>query len=141
MTYGTIGQLLCIHIVLFHQRASEGKLIIWRDIIEVIDFRHGSDEFLGCTMTIQTPLHLQRVRSPYQRHHVHIAMTCLTRHAFLHMNAMIEVDKIREVMNANPLKRHSRRKTCSHRLEHRAGVPDLRVAGHTGISGWNAGEG
>jgi hypothetical protein len=64
-------------------------------------------------------------------------MACLATDSFPHMNAMIEVDEIRKVMNADPLERFLCLIARTHRLKHRARVPDLRVTRHTCVGRWN----
>src|SRR6266508_3151406 len=56
------------------------------------------------------------------------------------MNAMIEIDEARQIVDPRPLQRLSGPETFAHWLQNRALSPDLRVAVHTDLGGWNAGE-
>src|SRR5262249_50708823 len=54
--------------------------------------------------------------------------------------AVIEVDKVRQIMHAIPNQRPILSKTCPNRLEHWASCPKLSVAIHARLCGGNAGE-
>lgn len=60
-------------------------------------------------------------------------MAGLATNAFLYMYAMIEVDKIRQVVNACPFNGYIVSKTCPNRLEDGGLGPDLGVATHAGL--------
>ena len=76
-------------------------------------------------MTLETPLHLQRVRPPRQRHHIDLAMASLASDPLLYMNSVVKVNEIGEIVHADPLKRHLCLVACADRLQHGARVPDL----------------
>jgi hypothetical protein len=59
----------------------------------------------------------------------------------MHMNAVIEINEIRQIVNARPFQRTIFAKTCTHRLERRTVTPHLRVAVHAGFRRRNPGEG
>ena len=81
-------------------------------------------------MTFKTPFHLQRLRLRDDGHLIDAAMTCRTSDALVHVDRMIEISKIREVMNANPLQGLSVFETVAHRFEIRTVRPNLLVAIH-----------
>ena len=56
------------------------------------------------------------------------------------MNAMIEIDEARQIVHPRPLQRFSGPETFAHRFQNRALGPNLGVATHADLSGWNAGE-
>ncbi len=56
------------------------------------------------------------------------------------MNAMIEIDEARQIVDPRPLQRFPGPETFAHRLQNRALSPDLRVAVHADLGGRNAGE-
>lgn len=62
-------------------------------------------------------------------------MTGRTSHAFVHVNAVIEIDEIRQVINTLPLNRLACAPALANRFEIRAVSPDLRMAVHTSL-GW-----
>lgn len=55
--------------------------------------------------------------------------------AFLHMNAMIEVGEVRQVVHSSPGNRHPSPITLAYRLEHVAFGPDLTVTVHADFRG------
>ena len=91
-------------------------------------------------MAFQTPFHLQRRLLPGQRHLVHPAMTGFAAYALIHVNAVIEINEIRQIMHPRPRDRGIVAKARSNRLERRAGVPDLRMTVHASFGRRNIGE-
>ena len=81
-------------------------------------------------MTLQTPLHLQRRCLIEDRHLVDSSVTRRTTNALLHVNAVIEIRVIRQVVDSNPLDRFAGAKTRAHWFEIRTVGPDLFVAVH-----------
>src|SRR5580704_10696223 len=58
--------------------------------------------FLRRAMTLQTPLHLQRSVVEHQWHPVDRAVAGVATHALVDVNAVIEVNEIREVVDPRP---------------------------------------
>src|SRR6185437_372049 len=69
------------------------------------NFFFGPQELLRLAMAIQAPFHLQRVLFVHERHLVHRAMTTETADSLGDMNAVIEIDIVRQIMHAVPLDR------------------------------------
>src|SRR5438309_10022308 len=90
----------------------------------------GAHKLFRITMTLQTPLHLQRRRLVGDGHLIDPTVTGRTAHAFLHMNAVIEISEVRQIVHAYPLQRLAAAKTRAHRLEIRTISPDLLVTVH-----------
>ncbi len=84
-------------------------------------------------MAVQAPLHLQRHVLVHQRHLVDTAMAALAAYPFVDMDAVIEIDEVRKIMNTCPLDRDAVAIARAHRLEHLRIGPDLRMAAHTGL--------
>src|SRR5258707_14799464 len=63
---------------------------------------------LGISMARKAPLHLERRVLVGQRHIVDLAMAGRAAYAFVHVNAVIEVNVVREAMNPGPLYRLTR---------------------------------
>src|SRR5215472_16841206 len=76
-------------------------------------------------VTVQAPLHAQRSCLPRKGHLVHAAMAGFATHPFGDMNTVVEIHKIREVVNPRPIQQLTRPETRPHRLEHGARSPDL----------------
>ena len=67
-------------------------------------------------------------------------MTGLAADSLVDVDAVIEVDEVGKIVDAIPLEGGIVAKTGADRLEHGRLAPDLRVAGHTGFGGGNAGK-
>ena len=81
-------------------------------------------------MAFETPFHLQRRRLVNNRHLIDLAVTRRTADTFIHVNTVIEVDIIREVVHANPLDRLARLKARAHRFQRGTVGPDLFMTIH-----------
>ena len=84
-------------------------------------------------MTFQTPFHLQCRGLERDRHLVNLAVTRRTADAFVHVNAVVEVRVIRQIVYADPLDGFARAKTGAHRFEIRTVGPDLFVTTHARV--------
>src|SRR5215467_6532156 len=82
---------------------------------------------LRLAMAVQAPLHLQCVFRVHQRHFVHLAVATEAAHAFVDVDAVIEIHKIRQVMHPRPLQRLAAGKAITHRRQHGSVGPYLRV--------------
>ena len=82
-------------------------------------------------MARNTPLHLKSILLIDGRHLIDAAVTRCTTYALCHMNAVIEVDKLGQVMDAFPLDRFVLTKAGSDRLKVRTIIPELAVTVHT----------
>src|SRR5262249_20760329 len=77
---------------------------------------------------------------PHERHAVDLSVARRAADAFVYVDAVVEVDEVRQIMDTRPLNRPSRAEALAHRLEKRAVREDLRVAVHAGLGRRNAGE-
>ena len=92
-------------------------------------------------MTIETPPHCQRRARAHQRHLAHRAVAGRAADAFCDVNRMIEIGVIGQPVYFVPCDRLVVGKAPPDGLQHfRVGI-ELRVAGHTGVGGRNAGNG
>lgn len=117
-------------VVVLDEFPAEGELIGRRSILHVEDLLARPDKKLRRAMTLETPIHMQRVDPPGERHLIDPAMAGSATDALVHVNAMIEINKSRQVVDACPLDRLARAKTLSYRRQRRAVRPDLRVTIH-----------
>ena len=92
-------------------------------------------------MTVETPIHVERVFPPHQRHLVDPTVTGRTSNSPVNVNTVIEIDETWEIVHARPLNRLIRSKTFAHRLKHGTVGPNLRMAIHAGLGRRDAGEG
>lgn len=101
--------------------------------------RHVEDSLLRAqepfrlAMTLQTPLHLQRRGRKRDRHLIDSAVTRRTADSFVHVNAVIEISVVRQIVNADPLDRFAGAKTGAHRFEIWTVGPDLFVTTHARV--------
>ena len=84
-------------------------------------------------MTLETPLHLQRRRRERDRHFINAAVTRRTTDTFVHVNTVIKVSVVGQIVNANPLDGFARAKTRAHRFEIWTVGPDLFVTTHARV--------
>jgi len=92
-------------------------------------------------MALKAPFHKQRVLSPRHRHLIDWSMASRALHSLMYMDAVIEIDKIRQIVDPRPLERAIFAIARPHRLQRRAIRPYLRVAVHAYLRGRDAGEG
>ena len=78
-------------------------------------------------MAVKAPFHLQRRLLDHQRHAIDAAVARFTADALPDVDAVIEVNEVRQIVHAHPVERLVVAEAGAHRLEIRAGVPDLRV--------------
>src|ERR1700687_963265 len=96
----------------------------------VKNFLFRSHKIFRTPMTLQTPFHLQRRRLRHDRHLIDATMTGRATDAFVHMNRVIKVSEVGQVMDANPFQWLCALDTCAHRFEIRTIRPDLFMAVH-----------
>ena len=103
---------------------------VFRPPFHVVNLFNRPHEPFRRTVTLQTPLHLQWRRLIENRHLVDAPVTRRTTNAFFHVNTVIEVSVIRQIVHAFPLDRFVRFETRAHGFEIRTIGPDLFVAIH-----------
>jgi hypothetical protein len=86
---------------------SLGKVIVWqaRGSLGRLHGKHGfsrSHRRPWIAMAIDAPLHVERLSSPHQWHRIHATMTGHTSDPFRDVNAVIEVNEIREIVHPIP---------------------------------------
>jgi hypothetical protein len=127
----TIQKLL--NFVLRNESPPEFHLVLGRLIRHVIDFVAGSNMPLRLAVTVQAPLHLERLCFVDLWHLIYAPVTTRASYSLVDMNAVVEVHEIGKVVNSNPLNRLTAPVTLTYRLERRTVDPDLRVAAHAGM--------
>jgi len=111
--------------------------IFWRPL-HVEHLVAGSDEALRLAMTLDAPLHVERRDLICKRHQINSPVTRRAADSFVHVNAVIEINEVGEIVNARPPDRLSCAPALTNRLEVRAIGPDLRVTVHARLSRRNA---
>jgi len=123
------------------------KLSTQRDLVRrrpIIHVRHRVSRaqiFLRLAMAIETPTHLEILCFPGERHFVYLAVARRAADPFAHVNAVIEVNVVRQIVDPRPLDRRARLPTRANGLQHRGVFPDLRMTGHAGLDGRHTSDG
>jgi hypothetical protein len=81
-------------------------------------------------MTVEAPLHVERRDATRQRHPVDGAVTGAAADALRDVDAVIEVDETRQVVDTIPFERLPARVRLAQRREHRGVVEKLGMARH-----------
>src|SRR5262245_35090129 len=89
--------------VLFNKRLSEDELVTRRLPIHAQNVFARTDKLLWVAMALQAPFHIERVGLPHQWHLIDLPMARDTPDPFLYVDAMVEIDKIGQIMHTNPL--------------------------------------
>ena len=100
----------------------------------------GADKLSRCAMTFQAPLHLQGCELIHQRHLVDRAMARIAADSLVHVNAVIEIHKVGELVDADPLKRFFGTENFTNGFEQCSVRPNLRVAINTCLGGQDSRE-
>src|SRR5262245_44752733 len=90
-------------------------------------------------VTIQTPLHLQRLSLRHDCHLINLPVAGRAAHAFVYVNRMIEISKVGQIVDPHPFHWLAGLETRAHRFEIRAVGPDLLVTAHADGRGRHAG--
>lgn len=121
----TADLIILLHLITF------GLIVIFRAIRHTEHLRLRPNEFLRLSVTLDTPFHLQRILFVNGRHLIDRPVTGRAAYALCDVNAVIEIDVFRKVVNAIPLDRLVVTETCSYRLQIWGIGPKLAVTVHT----------
>ena len=91
-------------------------------------------------MAIQTPFHMEGFGFPHEGHSVNPTVTGFATDAFVDVNAVVEIDEIRNIVYPRPLDRPILTKACPYGLERRTVRPHLLVTIHADLCWRNSGE-
>ncbi len=94
--------------------------------------------FTLIAMATQAPLHLQRCVLIHKGHLIYRAVTGVTADALGDVNAVIEVNEIRELIDPGPLQRFAGAVAGADRLQQLGVGPNLRMAIHAGLRRGNS---
>jgi hypothetical protein len=92
-------------------------------------------EVLGMTMAIQTPLHVKGFRLPREWHVIDSTVTGFAANPFVYVDAVIEIYKVRKIVDASPDERMVFAKTGTNGFQRWTVGPDLLVAIHAHFGG------
>jgi hypothetical protein len=89
-------------LILFDEARSESDLVSRGLVFHVENFFTWPDITLGMAVAIQTPLHQERFFLPNQWHSVDPTVAGGTAHSLVHMDTVVEISEIGQVMNSGP---------------------------------------
>src|SRR6266852_7794348 len=141
------------HVVLLYQRRTQVNLLgktpaIHHDgararrllVLHVEHLIARTKIVLRRAVTVQAPLHLQRLLLINERHLVDGAVAGVAADAFVDMNTVVEKNEVRQLVYPSPLQGLAGTVAGADRLEQFGVGPDLRMAVHAGLGRRNAGE-
>ena len=102
VAHAAIGELLGVNLIFGDEFFSERELIGCRPV-QIENFIARADVFFRRAMAVETPFHIQRVRLPGERHLIQLTVTRCAADAVVDMNAVVEKNKIRRVVDAIPV--------------------------------------
>ena len=140
MTCVTIGQSGSVDVVLPNELFAERFLIRRRGIMHVEDIVLRAQESVWLPVAIETPPHVELSRFPRERHLVYLTVASRATDALVQMNAVVEIDVIRQIVHARPFERTAGLPTVANWLQNRRVFPNLRVARHAGLRRRKAGK-
>ncbi len=94
---------------------------------------------LRVAVAVEAPLHLEGLFLPCEGHLIDTAVAGRAPDALVHVCAVVEVDEIGQVVDPRPFDGLVGPEARPHRLEGRALAPDLGMAVHARLGGWDAG--
>ena len=106
--------------------------------IHVKDLRGRAKEILGCTMTIQAPLHAERLGLVDNAHLVYRTMATVAADSAVHMDGMVEISVIGEAVDLHPRNRFAAFPTVADGGKARTVRQNLAltVTVDAGLGGW-----
>src|SRR5687768_6888855 len=93
---------------------------------------------LRIPVTIETPVHGERLGAEDSAHALDIAVTALAGDAVADVGRVIEEDEVGQIVHAAPRDRSAVVEAPSHRLQQGRVAPDLAVTTHAQCRGRNA---
>lgn len=138
MARGTAGQAL--NLVFLYEFSSELALVCGGPVAHLEDPFSRAYVHAGIAMAAETPGHCEILRLPHERHPIDTPMTRLAPDALVYVDAVIEIDKLRKIVNPRPFNRLAGSVTFAHRFQDRRHCPHLRMAVHANLSGRNIGK-
>ena len=88
--------------VFLHEHRAENRLLHRGAVVHREHLAAGPDVLLWIAVTVQTPFHLERLHLPHQGHLVDTPVTGFAAHPLLHVDAVVEVDEVRQVVDSDP---------------------------------------
>ena len=106
-------------------------------VVDAEDRRARPDVALRIAVAVEAPFHLQRLLLPHQRHPVDPAVARRAADALVHVDAVVEVDEVGQIVDARPLRSSVRCGSC--RAPARGTGCSRRSANGSSCRSWSAG--
>ena len=123
-----------------NHRVLTQRIVDRRLVTHIENLLARAEIFFRVAMAVEAELHLQRRVLVGERHQVDWTMTGVAADTFIDMNAVIEINEVRKLVDAGPLKRLSGAPAFADWLKISGVSPDLLVAVDAGLGGRNSGE-
>lgn len=127
-------------VVFLDQPLPERELILGRLILHAVDIFARPDETLRRAVAFKTPVHVQRGHAPGERHLIDAAMAGGATDSLAHVNAVIEINEARQIVDPRPFNRLAGAETFPDRRQRGTLRPDLRMAVHADLGRRNPGK-
>jgi hypothetical protein len=142
MTGGAALQLPnALNLIFRRQPLADFRLVRGSFPIHVENLIARAENRFRIAMAVQAPMHQKRAGLKDQGHLVNLAVARGAANTFVDVNTVIEIDVVREAMDANPLDRFIGSITFAHRLQVAGVVEEHGMAIHAGLGGGHAGSG
>ena len=140
MTRGAALQLRnALNLILRRQLFPDFRLVCWCLPIHVENLVAGAQNRFRVAMTIEAPLHQQGRSLKHQRHLVDLAVARRATHAFVDVNAVVEIDIVGQAMHANPFDGFISAITFAHRFQVAGAIEQHGMAIHARLGRRNPG--
>lgn len=137
MASGTAGARVYLILLgqLFAEREATSGILDRRLPSHVRDFVNRAEVRCRIAMAVETPRHRHGLRFFDGGHRVNSTVAGGATDALAHVNRVVKVDEVRSIVDLFPDDRLVLDEAATHFFQHRAAVPDLRVAVHTQLRG------
>jgi hypothetical protein len=130
-----------LNLVFLNQVRSQLQLVVRVLVGDVENLIPRPDILRRIAVTLNAPLHVKRIDFIHQRHPVNSAVTGRAADAFIHVNAVVKVDKVRQIVDPRPLERLPSAEAGADWLQQLRVRPNLRMTAHARLSWGEASEG
>jgi len=142
MTGGAALQLLnALNLIFRGQPLTDFRLVRGSLPIHVEDLIARAENRFWIAVAVQAPMHQKRAGLKHQGHLIDLAVARGAANTFVDVNAVIEIDVVREAMHANPLDGFIGSVTFAHGFQVAGVVEQHGMAIHAGLGGGHAGSG
>lgn len=92
-----------LDVIFRYQLASQIFLIRRVLIVNIEDLGFWPDELFRVPVTVHAPVHVEVVHAVSERHLIHLSMASGAPDSFVDVNAVIEINEVGKIVDANPL--------------------------------------